>query len=140
MTEQNLPVWRFVSEKETEVETLPGGKTHYFHCKPGMVADTNLMFIRVHLEPGSAHPFHYHPNMEEILYIISGSAYQWVEQTRKILKAGDSVYIPAGIVHGTYNAGNDVLDFLAVLSPAKSPGPVTISVDDQEPYKSWKTS
>jgi len=32
--------WRFVSFDQTEVEKLPG-KTHYWHCKPGMVADTD---------------------------------------------------------------------------------------------------
>jgi len=51
---------------------------------------------------------------------------------------GDSLYLPAGIIHGTYNSGNEVLDFLAILSPAKSEGPVTVEVSDQEPWKSLR--
>ena len=51
---------------------------------------------------------------------------------------GDSLYLPVGIIHGTYNIGKDVLDFLAVLSPAKNPGPVTVEVADQEPWKSLR--
>jgi uncharacterized RmlC-like cupin family protein len=107
-------VWRIVPLSEAEVEQLPG-KTHFWHCKPGMVKDTNLMFVRAQLPPGEAHRFHYHPHMEEILYILSGTA-----------------------EHATYNAGPDTLDFLAILSPAKTPPPVTIEVADQEPWKSTR--
>ena len=130
--------WRFVSFDETEVERLPG-KTHYWFCKPGMVKDTNLMFVRAQLPPGEAHRFHFHPKMEEILYILSGTAEQWVEREKKTMRAGDSLYLPAGIVHGTYNIGSDTLDFLAILSPAKSEGPVTIEVSDQAPWKLLRT-
>ncbi len=132
-----LPEWRFVSFDEAEVELLPG-KTHYWFCKPGMVRDTNLMFVRAQLPPGEAHKFHFHPKMEEILYILSGTAEQWVERGKKTMRAGDSLYLPAGIVHGTYNAGADTLDFLAILSPAKSEGPVTIEVGGEKPWSTLR--
>lgn len=131
---QSPPAWRFVSFQEAEAESVPPGKMHYWQCKPGMVADTNLMFVRCHLEPGAAHKFHYHPKMEEILYILSGTAEQWVEQEKKILGPGDSLYLPAGVIHATYNIGADVLEFLAILSPAKSEGPVTVEVSAEEPW------
>jgi quercetin dioxygenase-like cupin family protein len=132
-----LPKWRFVPFDETEVERLPG-KTHYWFCKPGMVEDTNFMFVRAQLPPGEAHQFHFHPKMEEILYVLSGTAEQWVEREKKTMRAGDSLYLPAGIVHGTYNIGSDTLDFLAILSPAKSGEPVTVEVNGQEPWKSLR--
>lgn len=138
MATSSLPAWRFVSFDETEVETVPPGKTHHWYCKPGMVADTGLMLVRAHLEPGAAHPFHFHPDKEEILYILSGAAEQWVEREKRIMKAGDSLYLPPGIVHGTYNLGAGMLDFLAVLSPAKGAGPVTVEVSDREPWKSLR--
>jgi quercetin dioxygenase-like cupin family protein len=137
MPEASLSTWRFVSFTEAEVEKLPG-KTHYWHCKPGMVRDTNLMFVRAQLPPGEAHPFHFHPKMEEILYVLSGTAEQWVETEQRQMKPGDSLYLPAGIIHGTYNTGGEVLDFLAVLSPANSEGPVTVEVSDREPWKSLR--
>ncbi|HYE29821.1 MAG TPA: cupin domain-containing protein [Methylomirabilota bacterium] len=129
--------WRFVSLKDAEVEELPG-KTHYWYTKPGMVKDTNLLFVRAQLPPGEAHRFHYHPHMEEILYILSGTAEQWVKEEKRILGPGDSIYLAAGIIHGTYNIGPDTLDFLAILSPAKTPAPGTIEVSDQEPWKSLR--
>lgn len=135
MADVSNQVWRIVPFSEAEVEQLPG-KTHYWHCKPGMVKDTNLMFVRAQLPPGEAHRFHHHPRMEEILYILSGTAEQWVEKEKRIMKPGDSIYIPVGLIHATYNAGNEPLDFLAVLSPAKGEGPVTVEVGDEEPWKS----
>lgn len=130
--------WRVVPFAETEVERLDG-KTHFWHFKPGVVADTNLNFVRAQLEPGAAHRFHYHPEMEEILYILSGTAEQWVENEKRIMKAGDAIYIPAKMIHATFNAGADKLDFLAVLSPAKSPGEMTIEVGDEEPWRSLRS-
>ncbi len=129
--------WRIVPFNEAEVEKLPG-KTHYWHCKPGMVADTNLMFVRAQLPPGEAHNFHHHPEMEEILYILSGTPEQWIEKEKRVMRAGDSIYLPTGIVHGTFNVGSEPLDFLAVLSPAKIKGPVTVEVAEQEPWRSLR--
>ena len=134
---QSLPAWRLVSFVEAEIEQLPG-KTHFWHCRPGMVSDTNLMFVRAQLPPGEAHRFHFHPKMEEILYVLSGTAEQWVEKEKRNMKPGDSLYLPVGIVHGTYNTGGELLDFLAVLSPAKSEGPITVEVSDQEPWSSLR--
>ncbi len=137
MPDKSKPAWRFVSLSETEIEELPG-KTHHWYCRPGMVQETNLLFVRAHLPPGQAHPFHFHPKMEEILYILSGSAEQWVEKEKRMMKTGDALYLPAGVVHGTYNSGTGTLDFLAVLSPASSGSPVTIEVSEQEPWRSLR--
>jgi quercetin dioxygenase-like cupin family protein len=140
MSDQPVPPsYRFVGFAEAEVELVPPGKTHYWYCKPGMVADTNLMFVRAQLLPGQAHRFHHHPHMEEILYILSGTCEQWVEGEKRVMTAGDSLYLPVGIVHGTYNIGPDVLDFLAILSPAKNPGPITVEVAGEEPWRSLRS-
>ena len=137
MTSESNAAWRIVPLSEAEVEQLPG-KTHYWHCKPGMVKDTNLMFVRAQLPPGEAHNFHHHPEMEEILYVLSGTAEQWVEKEKRIMKPGDSIYLPTGIIHATFNAGSEPLDFLAVLSPAKISGPVTVEVGSEEPWRSLR--
>jgi quercetin dioxygenase-like cupin family protein len=137
MLDNSNAAWRFVSFKDAEIEELPG-KIHHWYCRPGMVKDTNLMFVRAHLRPGEAHKFHFHPKMEEILYVLSGSAEQWVEREKRRMGPGDSVYLSAGIIHGTYNIGSELLDFLAILSPARIDGPVTVEVSDQEPWKSLR--
>ncbi|EEF59434.1 Cupin 2 conserved barrel domain protein [Pedosphaera parvula Ellin514] len=128
------PNWRFVSFEETIVEEFPN-KMHHWYSSPAMVKDTNLLFVRCRMYPGQAHKFHCHPKMEEILYVLSGTAEQWVEKEKRIMTTGHSLYLPANVVHGTYNIGADILDFLAILSPAKSEGPGTVDVSDQEPWR-----
>lgn len=137
MAANDKPEWRFVSFEETIREEFPH-KTHYWHNRPDMVKDTNLLFARCRINPGEAHKFHRHPKMEEILYVLSGTAEQWVEREKHVMTAGQSLYLPANVVHGTYNIGADALDFLAILSPAKSEGPGTIELGDEEPWKSLR--
>ncbi|HEX7120748.1 MAG TPA: cupin domain-containing protein, partial [Gemmatimonadaceae bacterium] len=98
-----------------------------------------LLLVRVRMPPGRAHQFHRHPSMEEIIYVISGTAEQWVDRERRVLGPGDSAHIPADVVHGTYNIGEDTLVFLAILAPAKAPGPALVDVHQEEPWRSLRT-
>jgi quercetin dioxygenase-like cupin family protein len=95
--------------------------------------------VRVRMPPGRAHQFHRHPAMEEIIYVISGTAEQWVDRERRVLGPGESAHIPANMVHGTYNAGSDTLVFLAILSPARAAGPALVDVHHEEPWRSLRT-
>ena len=137
MASNPISAWRLVPFANTEVERLPG-KTHFWHCNPALVPQANLRFVRAQLPPGEAHPFHHHPYLEEVLYILSGTAEQWIEREQHVMRPGDSLYLPAGLVHGTYNVGTEVLDFLAVLSPTQNPGPVTVDVSGEAPWKSLR--
>lgn len=128
---------RFVTESEMQVEELPWGP-HDWLCRPGLTDAKDLLLVRVNMPPGKAHKFHRHPEMEEIIYVISGTAEQWVGHEQQILKAGQMAHIPKDAVHGTYNAGNDTLVFLAILSPAEIEGPPTIDVSGEEPWKSLR--
>jgi quercetin dioxygenase-like cupin family protein len=139
MPMNSKPAWRFVSFEETVVERV-SGRSHFWHSRPDMVKDTNLLFVRCQIDPGQAHKFHRHPKMEEILYVLSGTAEQWAEREKRIMTAGQSLYLPADLVHGTYNPGPDTLDFLAVLSPAHAEGPGTVDVSEEEPWRSLRDS
>jgi quercetin dioxygenase-like cupin family protein len=76
--------------------------------------------------------------MEEIIYIVSGSAEQWVDREKRVLAAGQIAHIPKNVVHGTYNSGDVPLEFLAILSPAKAEGPPLVDVSDREPWRSLR--
>jgi quercetin dioxygenase-like cupin family protein len=77
--------------------------------------------------------------MEEIIYVISGTAEQWVDREKRTLGPGDMAHIPMNMVHGTYNAGSDTLVFLAILSPAKFQGPALVDVHQDEPWRMLRT-
>ena len=129
---------RFVTEAEMQVEQLPWGP-HDWLCRPGLTdareaAAWSAFICRRDRRTNSTDI----PEMEEIIYVLSGSAEQWVDREKRVLTAGQIAHIPKDVVHGTYNAGNGTLEFLAILSPAKIAGPPLVDVSDREPWKSLR--
>ena len=129
---------RFVTEEELQVEQLPWGP-HQWLCRPGITDAEQLLLVRVRMPPECAHRFHRHPEMEEIIYVLSGIAEQWVDREKRLLHPGQIAHIPTDVVHGTYNAGDDPLEFLAILSPAKIAGPPLIDMMGEEPWRSLRS-
>jgi len=128
---------RFVTSAEVEVEELPWGP-HEWLCRPGLTDARDLLLVRVRMPPGTGHAFHRHPGMEEIIYVISGAAEQWVDQASRRLGPGDSAHIPKDMVHGTYNAGDETLVLLAILSPATCAGPASVDVSADAPWNALR--
>lgn len=129
---------RFVTDKNMIVEQLPWGP-HEWLCRPDIVQAEKLLLVRVRMPAGKAHEFHRHPEMEEVIYIEEGLAEQWVDREMQMLTPGQSAHIPTNVVHGTYNAGDSTLVFLAILSPAKIQGPALIDMSQEEPWKSMRS-
>jgi quercetin dioxygenase-like cupin family protein len=129
---------QFVTALEMQVEPSPWGP-HEWLSRPGLTEARGLLLVRVRMPPGRAHQFHRHPAMEEIIYVLSGTAEQWVGPERRTLCAGDTAHIPPDVVHGTYNAGPEPLVFLAILSPADAPGPPLVDMHREEPWRSLKS-
>ena len=121
---------RFITQDDVAVEEMPWG-VHDWISKVGLTDAEHLMLVRVRMPAGNAHAFHRHPAMEEIIYVLSGQAEQWVDQEMQILGPGESAHIPMNMVHGTYNAGAEDLVFLAILSPAKFEGPALVDVSGE---------
>jgi quercetin dioxygenase-like cupin family protein len=127
----------FVTSSDMQVEELPWGP-HEWLCRRGLTAAEGLLLVRVRMPPGKGHAFHRHPALEEIIYVVSGRAEQWVDRRSQILEPGDVAHIPKDVVHGTYNAGQETLVFLAILSPAKFEGPALVDVSRDEPWVSLR--
>jgi quercetin dioxygenase-like cupin family protein len=67
--------------------------------------------------PGKGHSFHYHADQEELIYVVSGTVEHWIEQEKRILGPGDSVFMPPGVVHATFNIGAEDAKVVAILGP-----------------------
>jgi quercetin dioxygenase-like cupin family protein len=130
----NDSLFRFVGESEMQVEQLPWGP-HEWLCRPGLTDARDLLLVRVRMPAGQAHKFHRHPEMEEIIYVLAGTAEQWVDREKRLLSPGQIAHIPRDVVHGTYNAGSGPLEFLAILSPARTTGPALIDVSGEAPWR-----
>ncbi|MHA6203467.1 cupin domain-containing protein [Dyella soli] len=61
--------------------------------------------LRVDIQPGKTAPNHKHPG-EEIIYVSEGTLEYHLEgQAPVTLKAGDVLFVPAGVVHSATNVG-----------------------------------
>jgi len=107
-------------------------------CRSDVVNNQELLMVRANMEPGRSHPFHNHPTREELIYIISGRAEQWVGKEHRVLGPGEMAFIPMGEVHGTYNPFNERLVFLAILAPAKAAEPGIVDKSQEEPWRSLR--
>lgn len=66
-----------------------------------------VLQARVDFAPGASFPRHSHPG-EEIIYVLSGSLeYALDGKPPVILKAGDVLFVPTGVIHAARNVGTD---------------------------------
>lgn len=67
------------------------------------IAGRETVQARIDLAPGAVAPWHRHPG-EEVIYIIEGTLeYQLEGQAPVTLKAGDVLFVPAGVAHMARN-------------------------------------
>jgi quercetin dioxygenase-like cupin family protein len=62
--------------------------------------------VRVEIDPGYVFPKHTHPG-EEIIYVLEGTLEYEIAGKRSTVKAGDVLFVPAGVVHSVKNIGRD---------------------------------
>lgn len=92
------------------------------------VPGREAVIARVEVSPGTYAGRHTHPG-DEISYIIEGEAELLIDgQPPRIVKAGESFVIPAGVVHDAHNAGTQPIKLVGVYivekgKPLASPAP-----------------
>ncbi len=77
----------------------------------------------VDLPPGKGHTRHNHPGAEEIIFIISGTGEQMVEDDQgnpivREVTTGCTVFVPESRFHSTLNTGDEPMKIFVVYSPA----------------------
>lgn len=76
--------------------------------------------VRVDLAPGVQFPAHSHPG-EEIAYVIEGVLEYRLEGRPPVtLRTGESLFIPAGVIHSASNSGDVIASELATYIVLKS--------------------
>lgn len=100
----------------------------------------HLVVMDVELQPGGGHAFHRHPGQEEMIIVKQGTITQFVEEESSTLTAGDSVFVPAGVVHASFNDDADTAYLQVVISPSLGgeTGYGLEEVADQEPWSSLR--
>lgn len=61
---------------------------------------------RVDFAPGASFPRHRHPG-EEIIYVLGGTLEYEVNGKPIVVKAGDVLFVPNGVIHAARNVGKE---------------------------------
>lgn len=69
-----------------------------------------------HIGPGQRNPLHYHPNCEEVLYVLAGTGRHSLDGEEFDLRPGSLIRIPIGAKHNLVNTGPDILSCLVAFS------------------------
>ena len=129
---------RFVKREDVEQERFDWG-TIGWRCRPANTGARRLVVLDVTLEPGEGHQFHRHDGQEEMIIVTQGSITQYLERDSSALHTGDSIYIDEGVVHASYNDGDETAHLQVVIGPALGEdgyGLVDVSAD--EPWVSLR--
>ena len=127
---------KFVLARDTALEVLDWGKLGWLSNPPNTGA-RHLTVIDVNLDPGKGHDFHKHPDQEEVILIVAGKVEQWVDREKRILGPGDSAFIPADVVHASFNVGDKPAKIVAILGPCV--GEIGYELVDVAGDAPWKT-
>ena len=68
-------------------------------------AEAEQTFGLVYINAGQENPPHYHPNCEEILYVLSGRCVHTYGDDKYELGPGDMIRVPSGVVHHAVTKG-----------------------------------
>ena len=128
---------RFMQAGDVHQERDPWATVEWL-SREDLVGAKQLLLVRATIEAGRSHPFHRHPNREEIIYVVSGKAEQWVEEEYRTLKPGEMALIPQNAVHGTYNPFDEDVTFLAILAPSDAPGSDIVDVSTEAPWTTMR--
>lgn len=106
-----------VDSTRLETQTFDWGVIKWL-VSPDNTPGANISFGQVVLLPGEGHTRHNHPTSEEILYVLSGTGEQMVDDKPPFqVRAGDTIYIPTAAYHSTVNTGWEPMVILAIYNP-----------------------
>ncbi len=72
-----------------------------------------------HISPGHKNPVHYHPNCEEMLYMLAGHGQHSYNGQLVSLSPGSTMRVPSGVQHNLHNTGPDPIICLISFSSGR---------------------
>jgi quercetin dioxygenase-like cupin family protein len=129
---------KFIMTGDTDWHVMEWGRLRWV-SNPAVTGAKQTTVIAGTFSPGYGHDFHYHPDQEEIIYVLAGSIEHWNEHEKRVLGPGDCVFIPVGLVHASFNAGTDDARVLAILAPCVGEiGVEQVDVSQKAPWNALR--
>jgi quercetin dioxygenase-like cupin family protein len=96
---------------------LDWGSIKWF-VSPDTVPGATSSFGEVVINPTKGHDRHEHPGADEVLHVIEGTGRQTVGDGPEFeIVAGDTIWVPRGTPHSTFNTGWKALRLIATYTP-----------------------
>jgi quercetin dioxygenase-like cupin family protein len=130
---------KFVKQSDIVQEQFDWGVIGW-RCVPETGAK-QLVVMDVTLEPGEGHDFHCHPGQEEMIIVKQGRITQYLERESTPLGPEDSVFIEEGVVHASFNDGDESALLQVVIAPSlgEGSGYGLVDVSGEEPWASVRS-
>ena len=87
-----------------ETDQFPWGAIKWL-CNDQIDPEAEMTFGTVYINAGQSNPLHYHPNCEELIYIISGECDHTLDGKVYPMKPGMMMRIPQDAKHKAANTG-----------------------------------
>jgi quercetin dioxygenase-like cupin family protein len=129
----------FVKQADIAQEQFDWGVVGW-RCVPETGAK-QLVVMDVTLAPGEGHDFHHHPGQEEMIIVKRGRITQYLERESTTLAPDDSVFIEEGVVHASFNEGDEPALLQVVIAPSlgEGSGYGLVDVSGEEPWASLRS-
>ena len=75
----------------------------------------NFEMRKFRIKPGGNLPKHMHPDIEHEQYVLKGRMKVGIGDKVYEVKAGDAIYIPAGVFHWYVNDGDEEVEFICII-------------------------
>ena len=80
-----------------------------------LLAPHSRLLCKLVMQPGDSMGYHTHYDEGEFFYILSGVAKITEDNNEVLLYPGDTLFTPSGSSHGIEAAGDEALEYLAVV-------------------------
>ena len=123
---------RVFALKDATNLSLPGRKSREIVAAACGAQNATVRFVEIEPEkPGAERGPHVHFDFEECIHVLSGQGTTRTDTGEYPLTAGDTILIPAGENHATYNTGDAVLTLLCFF-PTNDVSAGTVEYDSWE--------
>ena len=95
-----------VRAQDGPLEEFPWGHIRW-SMNAELAGSEHLTVGRVEINPRSSNPRHYHPNCDEVVYVVSGRIAHLVDEDWYEMEAGDSIHVPQGVWHQGRNDADE---------------------------------
>jgi mannose-6-phosphate isomerase-like protein (cupin superfamily) len=109
---EKIPITR---RDDLPVETFGWGTLQWL-CNGKLIPGATQTLGWCEIAPGRRNPVHYHPNCEEVLYMLSGVGRHHLDDEFVELRAGMTIRIPANVRHNLENTGSEPIECLIAFS------------------------